>query len=78
LLVNDNELSGSIPESYGERLVNLSRLEVHGNDLTGSVDSSLCSLTTGGSLETLVATDCSSAEGGGINTISCDCCTSCV
>jgi len=79
LLVNDNELSGSIPESYGERLVNLEKLEVHGNDLTGSVDSSLCELTTSGSLETLVATDCNSAEGGGgMNTISCNCCTSCV
>jgi len=81
LLVNDNELSGSIPESYGERLIYLERLEVHGNDLTGSVDDSLCELTTSGSLEMLVATDCNSDESGGgssMNTISCDCCTSCV
>lgn len=60
-VITDNKLEGTIPETMSQ-LTNLSVLDLHGNDLTGSISLELCGV------EELVV-DCEE--------VSCACCTEC-
>lgn len=66
LLINDNKFDGTIPNIF-EKMSALLQFTLQGNELSGSVPESVCSLRED-SLEVLTA-DCAK--------VTCDCCTSC-
>ncbi|KAL3817274.1 hypothetical protein ACHAXA_003195 [Cyclostephanos tholiformis] len=78
LWLSDNMLTGTLPVIAEGEFLFLEELLVENNDLTGTVDESICRIlnTTGGNLGVLHA-DCQPPRGGGAPQIICNCCTAC-
>mmetsp|Transcript_22199 Transcript_22199/g.62991 ORF Transcript_22199/g.62991 Transcript_22199/m.62991 type:complete len:1352 (+) Transcript_22199:327-4382(+) len=73
--LNDNLWTGTLPRELGN-LKQLEVLDVKQTNLQGSVPQELCSLRTGGSLESF-AVPCSGGTGGGMQCEIPSCCTRC-
>ncbi len=74
LNLQDNALSGLVPECLGQELRSLKKIHLGLNSLSGKMPLGLCELKNDYFLEEIIS-DCG---GGGEDDIECDCCTECI